>query len=128
MTGMKERLGDKYPQWYARHRIVENQRVWRLEAERNPPGYIPEFERVLPETYSLEDAFYHAKGCPCGSCVGTLGILIKELHARRYPGVRWFRGAASPLPGLPDPILQLLRVVEEGVLSRPGLQSSPPSE
>ena len=41
MTGMKEKLGDKYPQWYERHRLVENQRVWRIAMEENPINPIP---------------------------------------------------------------------------------------
>lgn len=128
MTGMKEKLGDKYPQWYARHRVVENQRVWRLAMEENPMNTVPEFKRVLPKTYSLSDAFYHFASCRCGSCVGLLGVLAKELHTNYFSDEPWIRGASSPLPELPDPILQILQVVEEEVLSRPDLHSLPQSE
>ena len=123
MTGMKEKLGDKYPQWYARHRLVENQRVWRLAMEANPMNTIPEFERELPETYSLEDAFFHHEGCHCGSCVGTIGQLAKALHKMAFKDLPWVRGVASPLPELPHPLPQLLRDVEAEALSRPDLPS-----
>lgn len=124
MTGMKEKLGDKYPEWYARHRMVENQRIWRLVMEENPMNTIPDYERALPETYSLAEAFYHRRGCQCGSCVGDIGKLAKALHANHFPEEPWVRGASSPLPELPRQLLQILRVVEEGVLSPQGLQAS----
>ena len=128
MTGMKEKLGDKYPQWYARHRLVENQRVWRKIAEDNPMNTIPEFERVLPETYSLIDAFYHSPGCRCGSCVGTLGALLKPLHKRYFKSEPWVRVASSPRREPPHRVQQLLLSVEAEVLSRSDLLASLQSE
>jgi len=123
MTGMKEKLGDKYPQWYARHRIVENQRVWRLRMEENPMNTIPEFKRKLPKTWDLAAAFYHFPSCYCGSCVGEIGVLSKALHEHYFPDEPWIRGASSQLPELPHQILQLLQDVEAKVLSPQGLQS-----
>jgi len=123
VTGMKEKLGDKYPQWYARHRVVENERVWRLTMEDNPMNTVPDFKRVLPKTWDLDAAFYHHKSCPCGSCVGEIGVLAKALHSNYFPDEPWIRGASSPLPELPRRVLQPLRVVEEAVLSRQGLPS-----
>lgn len=124
MTGMKEKLGpEKYEIWYARHRIVENQRVWRLEMEANPMNTIPEFERVMPETYSLEDAFYHYRSCKCGSCVGPLGVMAKALHTHYFPSEKWLRGASNPPTVLPRLIREILLAVEEEVLSPPDPQS-----
>ena len=126
MTGMKEKLGDKYPQWYARHRLVENQRVWRIAMEKNPINPIPEYERTLPPTYSLEEAFYHPIGCPCGSCDGPLGSLCKYIHVTQAKDEPWVRGATSPLPQLPHQILRLLQDAEEVALSPPDHSSSQP--
>jgi len=116
MTGMKEKLGDKYDAWYARHRLVENQRVWRLAAAENPIRAIAEYKRELPNTYSLADAFYHAKGCYCGSCEGELGIMAKALHENYFPEEPWTRSASTLVPEVPGQILELLRAVETAVL------------
>jgi|SRR6478736_9505186 len=120
---MKERLGDKYPQWYERHRLVENQRVWRLAMEANPMRTIPEYERTLPPTYDLAEAFYHSRTCVCGSCQGPLGVAVKLVHVKKFPKEPWVRGVVNPPPALPDQILQLLQVVEEAVRSRPDPQA-----
>jgi hypothetical protein len=120
MTGMKEKLGDKYDAWYKRHRVVENQRQWRIQAAENPMNTVPEFEREMPETYSLADAFYHAVGCYCGSCVGQLGVMIKGLHKQYYKKEPWTRAASLLVPELPGPILELLQAVETEVLSPQG--------
>ena len=122
-TSMKEKLGPKYDAWYARHRIVENQRVWRIEAERNPMNTVPDYERTMPtETYSLEQAFYHPLGCQCGSCQGTLGRLIKVAHVNYFKDEPWVRGASSQTPTMPHQILLHLQAVEEEVLSNQDLQ------
>lgn len=119
-TSMKGKLGDKYPQWYARHRLVENQRVWRLVMEDNPMKTVPDFERELPtDTYDLDQAFYHYPSCKCGSCVGEIGVLAKAMHKEYFPDEPWFRGALTTLPELPHQILLLLQDVEAKVLSPP---------
>ena len=122
-TSMKERLGDKYDVWYKRHRVVENQRVWRLEMEANPMNKVPDYEREMPpETYSLEQAFFHPINCECGSCIDTLGRLIKIVHLDHYKKMPWVRSASSQIPQLPHQILLHLQAVEEEVRSRPDLQ------
>lgn len=118
-TSMKERLGpEKYELWYRRHRLIENQRVWRKEMEANPLNLLPDYERAAPtDTYSLEQAFFHPIGCECGSCIDTLGRLIKIAHLDYFKDQPWVRGVTSPLPELPDQILDHLRSVEKQVLS-----------
>lgn len=123
MVGMKEKLGDDYDRWYKRHRLVENQRVWKKTMEENPMNLIPDYERTLPQTYSLEEAFYHRLGCTCGSCCGPLGRLAKILHVDHFPEEPWVRSAWSPIPTLPDPIWPHLRAAEEVVLSLPDRES-----
>jgi len=124
MTGMKEKLGEeKYKVWYARHRVVENERVWKLKMAENPMNTIPDFKRVLPPTYSLEEAFFHVKTCTCGSCVGEIGILAKAMHREYFPDLPWVRGASTDLPPLPRQVQELLRSVEKQVLSHPDPQS-----
>ena len=117
MVGMKEKLGDGYEAWYKRHRVVENQRVWRKVMEENPVPWLPDYERELPETYSLLDAFYHKPGCYCGSCVGPIGRLAKILHVDHFKDEPWVRAASSPIPEPPDRLLPLLQDVEAIVKS-----------
>ena len=119
MVGMKEKLGPGYDAWYARHRMVENQRVWRIAMEENPVTFLPDYERVWPETYSLADGFYHQLGCKCGSCIGPVGRLLKTLHVEQFKEVPWVRGASSPVPEPPDQLLPLLLDVEAIVLLHP---------
>lgn len=128
MAGMKEKLGDKYPAWYARHRIVEQQRIWKLVMEENPMKLIPDYQREMPSTYELDEAFYHYPGCPCGSCIGAIGKLAKVLHVERFKDLPFIRGAASPIPELPDQIQLLLQAVEEAALSLQDRQEAPQSE
>ena len=119
MVGMKEKLGPKYDAWYERHRVVENLRVWKLQMEENPMHSIPLYERVMPETYRLDEAFYHPNDCRCGSCDGDMGRMCKILHATQFKKVPWVRGALSQLPEVPHQIQLLLQDVEAEVRSRP---------
>ena len=128
MVGMKEKLGDDYDRWYKRHRLVENQRVWRNTMKEVAVPFLPDYERVLPETYSLEEAFYHPSWCKCGSCCGPLGAIMKKLHVDHYKEEPWARGASSPSPELPDRLRPLLQAAAAIVLSPEAAEQTQHSE
>lgn len=121
MVGMKEKLGEeRYKEWYKRHRMVEQQRIWRIQNEQVFVPFLPEFEREMPpETYSLAQAFYHRIGCFCGSCQSDLAGIIKGIHVEYFKDEPWVKGASSQTPELPDQILRLLQGVEEAIQSNP---------
>ena len=105
---------------YARWRAVETQRVWRLANEANPIKAIPMHERVMPQTYSLEEAYWHKIDCDCGSCQGQVAKAIKQERLRERPVPPAVKGLESRLPQLPDQTLRRLRAVEAEVRSMEG--------
>ena len=119
MVGMKEKLGDNYERWYKRHRLVEQYRVWKKTMEEVSVPFLPDYERELPETYSLIEAFYHPSWCKCGSCVSPLGLLMKKIHVDAHKEEPWTRGPSSLLPTPPDHLLPLLQDAAAIVLSPP---------
>ena len=115
-----------YERWYARHRIVENDRVRRLKAMENPVIVVDDEQRgELPETFSLAEMYWHPAECTCGSCISPMKREIKLIHAATRPLPRSIR-ASNPVPELPDPLLRHLQDVAAKVLSQE--DSSPSSQ
>ena len=124
MTGKKQELTpEQYQRWLSRHRVSEKARIDRLKLEANPIKAIPEEERVLPETYSLEEAFWHPVACGCGSCQGPVPKAIKQYRLSLRPIPPAVKSVTSDLPELPDQIRNHLQVVSEQVLSTIGSRS-----
>ena len=110
----------KYPEWYARHRLVENARVNRIKEEQNPVVVLDDNDRgPLPETCSLEELFWHPSDCDCGPCMSPMKSAIKRIHAQQRPLLPSIR-ATLPHPPLSDHLLRLLQDVSEEVLSQVG--------
>lgn len=113
-----------YERWYARHRIVETARVQRQRAMKDPLIVLEDNDRgELPETYSLEEMYWHPAECQCGSCVSPMKSAIKMVHADTKPRPRTIR-ALNPVPPLPHQLLHRLQAVAEEVLSRADSQPS----
>jgi hypothetical protein len=102
---------------YARWRAVEDQRVWRIANEKNPIVKLPVRERVMPATYSLEEAFWHKLTCDCACCQGFVAKAIKQVRLDMRPVPPAVKGLESRLPRLPDPLLRHLQAVEAEALS-----------
>ena len=116
-----------YERWYARHRIVENDRVNRLKAMENPVIVLDDDARgPLPETYSLEEMYWHQSDCQCGSCINKeLKRVIKGLAAK--DGARSI-SPSSPVPPLHDQTLRRLQDASAEVLSKEDAQPLSPTE
>ena len=120
MAGPKDYLTpEQYERWYARHKVVERQRQWKVALEKNPINELPEEERgELPETYSLAEAYWHPIGCECGSCEGPAAEAAKQLRLSERPVPPAIKSVVSRLPPLPDHVRLHLQAVEEAVQSR----------
>lgn len=128
MAGPKDIMSpEQYERWYARHRQVERQRQWAAKLQANPIEAIPEAERGdLPQTFSLQEAFYHKLSCDCGSCASKLSEEIKKVRLAMRPTPPAVRSRVSPLPELPSQVLPLLQDVVERVLSTEGAKRGRP--
>ena len=102
---------------YARWKLVEQQRRWKIENDANPIVLIPMSDRVMPLTYSLEEAYWHPITCDCGSCQGRKAVKQVRMGERPVPPA--VRSVGSPLPPLSDQTLHRLRAVESEALLTP---------
>ncbi|QKY80413.1 hypothetical protein SEA_PABST_55 [Microbacterium phage Pabst] len=55
MAGPKDLLTpEQYKHWYARHKMVEKERQWKIKLENNPINALPVHERgELPDTSTI---------------------------------------------------------------------------
>lgn len=122
MSGPKDLLTpEQYERWLARHRVVEQQRVWRIELENNPIKAVPDEDRgELPQTFSIEEAFWHKLSCECGSCDSKLSRVIKQVRLDMRPIPPAVKSVVSLHPELPSQALPLLQDAVEAFLSSQG--------
>ena len=124
----------RYPRW----KQVEQQRRWDLMYMMNPIVVLEPEDRVMPETTSLVEAFWHPVGCTCGPCEGPFAKQAKEIRLTTKPVLPAVRSLVSRLPPLPHPIeLRLLAVEaaarlkeddETWLLEEPAEQPSDPED
>lgn len=119
MVGPKELLTpEQYKRWYARHKVVERQRLWKIKNEANPIKALPESQRgPLPETYSLAEMFWHPVACECGSCSCPIAKRIKDYRLSLKPVPPAVKALTSYLPELPSQVQSRLQAFEEEVRS-----------
>ena len=127
MAGPKDLLSEEaYDRWLKRHRLIERERQWRIRLENNPVAALPLGSRgPLPETWSAEEAFFHALGCECGSCDGTTSQNLKALRLSIRPIPPAIRSTVTRLPSVPHHLRPLLRVVVEASQSTEDWQTTP---
>jgi len=120
VSGPKDVLTpEQYKRWLERHRVVEKARKWGIINENNPIMALPDGERgELPETFSVEEMFWHPLACECGSCLGPTAKAIKLIRMNMSPIPPAVKSVVSPLPELPRPVLHHLQVVVAEVLSK----------
>lgn len=116
--------GERYERW----KLVEQQRRWALGLIQNPIIVLEEEDRVMPETSSLVEAFWHPVGCSCGSCEGPFAKQAKEIRLTQRPPIPSVTSLVSRLPPLPHQIELRLLVVEAEARLREGVSTLSPGE
>lgn len=96
---------------YARWRLVENQRKWRIALEKNPIVVLELEDRVMPQTTSLLEAFWHKLDCDCPQCEGPYARQAKTIRMYTRPLPPAVKLVSSPLPELPRQSWLLLQAV-----------------
>lgn len=116
--------GARYERW----RIVEQKRRWELMMLQNPIVLLEVEDRVMPETTSLTEAFWHPLSCTCGSCEGPFAKRAKEIRLSTKPVPPAVRSLVTRLPQLPHQAQLRLLAVEAEARLREGVETSSPEE
>lgn len=111
---------DDYARALARWRRQENQRLWKIKNDENPIILIDEGVRVMPETFSFTEMFFHKLTCECGSCQGPIAKAVKQVRLDMRPVPPAVKSLVTHLPELPRQSLPLLRDAVERVRSKAG--------
>ena len=118
-----------YQRAMRRWRLKENERLWRIKNEKNPIIVIDDEEaRVMPQTFSLAEMFYHPHACECGSCLSIPAQAVKKVRMDMRPIPPAIKSLIRPLPEVPHQVLPLLLDAVEEALSRAGSRTLPPEE
>ena len=120
MVGPKGYLTpEQYQLWLERHIVVERARKQRLKLEKNPIRAAPVEQRRMPQTFSIEEAFWHYPECKCGSCDCELARRCKMFRATLKPR-HTSKSLGTRLPELAHPVQARLLAVVEAFLSTQG--------